>query len=162
MTRLMRQASHPIDGCGSLSSSSGVMSSNVRCSGAWTRPNASSRISFAIMRVPPLACAYYKSKVRFKPFKSFNRRNESVREHPYFFLSPSRGKVSSKLQRYAPTFILCGRAQTHESVVTKRTKATFPSFENSRNVERIRLVGGHLSPASSADGAAADGPSRTA
>ncbi len=49
------------------------MSPNVRCSDSWTRVNASSKISFAIMKVPSVACAYYKSKVRFKPFKSFNR-----------------------------------------------------------------------------------------
>jgi hypothetical protein len=36
------------------------------------------------------------------------------------------------MQRYAPTFILCGRAQAHES---KRINPTFPRFENSRNVE---------------------------
>src|SRR5262245_64420113 len=41
------------------------MSPNVRCSDSWTRVNASSRISFAIMKVSSVACA-------FKSFKPFN------------------------------------------------------------------------------------------
>src|SRR5215475_12207027 len=73
--------------------------------------------------------AYYKSKVRFKRPSRSIRRIESVWEHPYPSLSPSRGKVSNKMQRYAPTFILCDRAQAHES---KSINPTFPGFENSR------------------------------
>src|SRR5580765_5307247 len=63
MTRLMRQASHSTDGCGSLTSSSDVMSPNVRCSDSWTRVNASSRILFAIMRVSSRYGAWYQAFV---------------------------------------------------------------------------------------------------
>jgi hypothetical protein len=89
MTRLMR---HPIEGCGSLTSSSGVMSPNVRCSDSWTRVNASSKISFAIMKVPSVACAYYKSKVRFNPFKSFNSSDRVSSGAPLSFPFPIEGK----------------------------------------------------------------------
>src|SRR4029453_3504467 len=114
MTRLMRQASHPIDGCGSLVSSSGVMSPNVRCNDSWTRVNASSKISFAIMKVPSVACAYYKSKGRFTQFKSL-QRTEAVPAVP-----------NVKVGKLVPVVLmvnlggLCERNDFFVSFVTKR------------------------------------------
>src|SRR5262249_10116091 len=53
---------------------------------------AETDISFAIMKVPSVACAYYKLKVRFKPFKSFNSSDRVGSGAPLSFPFPIEGK----------------------------------------------------------------------
>jgi hypothetical protein len=87
------------------------------------------------------------------------RRIESVREHPYPSLVPSRERYQTRCSDMLPlSFCVVARKLMNR-------KASIRHFQVSRILEtskRTRLAGGHLSRGSSVDGAAADGPSRTA